>query len=188
MLKKIFLVSAIIAAFVLMTYDYSSANVPVSDKNEYIGASACGMCHKKESDGNQLKIWQESKHANAFKVLATEEAKKIASAKGIADAQKAAECLECHTSGYQTGAKLAKKFSIEDGVQCETCHGAGSEYKSMKVMKDHAASVAAGMTDYTKPGSIKAQCESCHNKKSPTFKGFDFEKSWKVIAHPIPKG
>lgn len=188
MFKKLFIVPALTIAFVLLTINYSQAQGSLSDKNSYTGVKSCGMCHKKDKDGSQLKIWEESKHAQAFKVLASPEAKKIAAAKGIANPQKDETCLKCHAIGYQAGALVDKKFSIEDGVQCESCHGAGSEYKSMKVMKNHTAAVSAGMRDFSKDGSIKDLCITCHNEKSPTFKGFNFEEKWKEIAHPIPKG
>ena len=44
--------------------------------------STCGMCHKKADQGEQLKIWEESAHANAFKTFKSEEADKIAAEKG----------------------------------------------------------------------------------------------------------
>ena len=65
---------------------------------------------------------------------------------------------------------------------CESCHGAGSEYKSMKVMKDREASVAAGLVIPT-----EETCTGCHNDKSPTFKGFDFAEYSAKIAHPNPE-
>jgi hypothetical protein len=30
-------------------------------------------------------------------------------------------------------------------------------------------------------------CTGCHNKESPTFKAFDFEKMAAKIAHPTPE-
>ena len=42
-------------------------------------------------------------------------------------------------------ALLGEKFKIEDGVQCETCHGAGSNYKSLKVMKNEKDAIANGL-------------------------------------------
>ena len=188
MLKKVFLVSAVAVSFLLMAFSYGETTTIKADGPSFVGTKTCGMCHKKDKEGNQLKVWEESKHAQAYTVLASDEAKKIAKEKGIADPQKDEACLKCHTSGYAEGAMVDKKFSIEDGVQCETCHGAGSEYKSMKIMKDHAAAVAAGMKDYSVEGSVKAQCETCHNDKSPTFKGFNFEEKIKEISHMIPKG
>jgi DnaJ-class molecular chaperone len=157
-------------------------------QNKFIGAKSCGMCHKKADQGEQLKIWQESAHANAFKTLQSEDADKIAAEAG--SKTKAAEteaCLVCHATGYNVDASLlGKKFKVDDGVQCETCHGAGSKYKSKKVMKDHAKSVAAGMTEYADDAAIEAQCVTCHNEKSPTFKAFDFKTQWDKIKHPVP--
>jgi len=37
-----------------------------------------------------------------------------------------------------------------------------------------------------KKGS-KENCLTCHNKESPTFKDFDYDKQWEKIAHPKPK-
>jgi len=160
----------------------------LSAQNKFVGANNCGMCHKKADGGEQLKIWQGSAHANAFKTLQSEAADKIAAEKGFkTKAVETAECLVCHTTGHEVDASLlGSKFKIEDGVQCETCHGAGSKYKSKKTMQDHAKSVAGGMTDFTEEGSVKKQCETCHNDKSPTFKSFNFDEMWAKIKHPVP--
>ena len=156
---------------------------------EYVGVTTCGMCHKKADQGEQLKIWQESAHANAYKTLQAEKADKIAAEKGFkTKAVETSECLVCHVTGHDTDAKLfGKKFKIEDGVQCEGCHGAGSKYKSKKVMQDRAASIAAGMTEYKDEAAIEAQCITCHNEKSPTYKEFKFPEMWAKIKHPVPK-
>ncbi len=155
-----------------------------SAQNEYVGASTCKMCHQTKKQGEQFKIWESSKHAGAYKTLLSPAAQKIR--KG---AEKDAECLACHTTAHGVDAKLiGKKFDMKDGVQCEACHGAGDKYKGMSTMKDHAKAVAAGMTDFTKPGSAEAMCKTCHNEKSPTYKDFKFEEAWKAIAHPVPGG
>lgn len=173
--------------FVIMIAVLSSITIAKDPK--FIGVKKCSMCHKSAKQGEQLKIWEASAHANAYKTLQSAESDKIAADMGIkGKAVEAVECLKCHASGYDVDqALLDKKFKIEDGVQCETCHGAGSEYKSMKVMKDHAKSVAAGMTDYTAEGAAEAQCKTCHNEESPTYKPFDFAKKWEMIAHPVPE-
>jgi len=156
-------------------------------QNKYIGTKMCVMCHKTEKQGKQLDIWQKSKHAEAYKVLTTAEANKIAQSKGFdTPAAETAECLQCHVT--QADAKVAEKtFNMKDGVQCETCHGAGSAYKNITVMKNHAKAVASGMMDFKDPATIEAKCKTCHNEKSPTFKGFNFEEYWGKIEHPIPK-
>ena len=156
------------------------------DPPSYIGAKKCGMCHKTEKQGEQLKIWEGSKHSEAFKTLLSEKAVKIAKEKGVkGKASEAKECLKCHTTGAGADAKLFdKKFKIEDGVQCESCHGAGSDYKSMKVMKDRKQAVEAGLQVYEKTETL---CVTCHSKESPTYKEFKFEEMWNKIKHSIPK-
>ena len=73
---------------------------------------------------------------------------------------------------------VGSKFKKEDGVQCESCHGAGGDYKSMSVMKDRQKSIDAGLIMPT-----EKVCRSCHNTKSPNFKGFNFKKYYEKIKH-----
>ncbi len=156
-------------------------------QNKYIGTKMCVMCHKTEKQGKQLDIWQKSAHATAYKTLTTSKANEIAKAQGIAKpAAEAGECLSCHVPDH-SAKNVEKTFSLQDGVQCESCHGAGSAYKSIPVMKDRAKSIAAGMTEFKDEAAIEAKCKTCHNEKSPTFKGFKFEEYWGKIKHPVPK-
>ena len=148
----------------------------------YVGAEKCKMCHSSAAKGAQFTKWTESPHAKAFATLATDEAKKIAAAKGIADPQTSDACLRCHVTGHGApAAKLTDKYKKEDGVSCESCHGPGSDYWKMDVMKDRAKAEAAGMV---LPN--EATCKTCHNADSPTFKGFDFAAAKAKIAHPNP--
>ena len=187
-MKKLFGITLLTAITLLFTFSNYS-NTFAGDGSKFEGVKTCGMCHKKAEVGEQLKIWQGSKHANAYKTLQTAEADKIAKDKGIeGKAAEAKECLSCHAVGYDVDASLkGKKFKVEEGVQCESCHGAGSKYKKKSIMKDHAKAVAGGLVEYKDMKEIEKQCVTCHNKKSPTFKDFDFEKRWKEIAHNIPK-
>ena len=154
---------------------------------KYVGAKTCGMCHKKEKIGAQLTVWKKSAHANAFKTLQSKEADKIAKDKGYkTKAAETADCLKCHAPQHDVDKKLlGKRFKIEDGVQCETCHGPGSKYKSKKVMMDQKKAVAAGLKLYADPE--KELCVKCHNSESPTFASFDFKKMWAKIEHKIPE-
>jgi hypothetical protein len=166
----------------------STAGVAGAD-GKYVGAKKCKTCHKKELIGNQYGAWQDSAHAKAFELLKGEKAVQVAAEKGIAGApHESAECLQCHATaqGLDASKVAAKPLELKDGVQCESCHGPGSDYKKKKVMADHDASVAAGMWE---PGKKEAICTACHNDKSPTWDaavGFDFEARKKEIAHPIP--
>ncbi len=173
----------VISLMVVLIIAYLVLPSSLSAQNSYEGVQVCGVCHKTEKSGNQLKIWQDSKHAQAYKVLLTDEAKK---ASPDMDPAKNPKCLKCHVTGYGVDAKLlGPKYKMEDGVQCESCHGAGSAYKSMKVMKVKADAIKAGLVVHDKKSEY---CTGCHNSQSPTFKGFDFDKMWAKIAHPVPKG
>lgn len=156
-------------------------------QNKYVGVKQCSMCHKTDKQGKQFDIWSKSKHAGAFKTLGTPAADKIAADKGFkTKAAETPECLGCHT--VTADAKMFDaSFDVKDGVQCESCHGAGSAYKNMAVMKDHAKAVAAGMTEFKDAAAIEAKCKTCHNEKSPTAKKFDFAAAWKSIEHKVPK-
>jgi excinuclease UvrABC ATPase subunit len=162
---------------------FMAFSLTINAQNQFVGVKTCVMCHKKVEQGEQLKIWEESSHSKAFETLKSEEATKIAGG----NAFEKEECLICHATAFNVDASLlGKNFKVEQGVQCETCHGAGSEYKSKSIMQDHAKSVAAGMTEYADEAAIEKQCRTCHNEKSPTYKEFDFKKMWAKIAHPVP--
>lgn len=177
-MKKLVVLFIFIAAISLNAQEFN-----------YIGSKKCGMCHKSEKQGSQLDIWQKSKHAIAYETLKTKKSDKIAAEMGYET--KAVEtdfCLKCHAIGYDLPAeRLEKGFDFADGVQCETCHGPGSEYKSMKTMKDREASVAAGLIVFADDAAIEAKCKTCHNEESPTYTGFNFAEMYEKVKHNIPE-
>jgi hypothetical protein len=91
--------------------------------------------------------------------------------------------------------RLARTFNAKLGVQCETCHGAGSGYRKKKIMMDRDLAISKGLISPPK----EEGCRDCHNDKSPAWKpdrytredgtkvGFDFEQAKKVIEHPVPE-
>jgi hypothetical protein len=148
---------------------------------KYIGAAKCKMCHMKAPKGDQYNLWLKGPHANAMKTLAGEEAKKIATEKGIADPTTDAACVKCHSTMGHIDAKLAAGLKSSEGVSCESCHGPGSMYKGASVMKNREAALKKGMTLPT-----EEVCITCHNDESPTFEGFNYEEMSAKIAHPDP--
>ncbi len=165
-MKKLTVVAMIIfalVAFMFVTMMAQDAAKPAETKKkfDYVGDTKCKICHKIEHT-----TWLTTTHAKAWDRLKPEE-------------QKKEECIGCHSTG-----KLADG-TLLTGVQCESCHGPGSEYKAQKIMKDKALSLAAGLIEPT-----KEVCVTCHNEKSPTFKGFKFEeavKNVKAIHEKTPK-
>lgn len=134
-------------------------------KHEFIGAKKCSMCHKKSGIAES---WKASKHATAWDDLSAEE-------------QKNEALLPYYTTGTD------KKGTLLTGIQCEACHGAGSDYKTKKVMQDQEAAIAAGMVI-----ADEKTCMKCHNEKAPTkalaatAKGFDFKKMMAKGVHVMP--
>jgi len=161
----------------------SWATAVAEDGPSIIGVDKCKICHKKDAKGNQYKVWLDSKHSGAYATLASEASLALAKEMGIENPQAAEDCLACHTTkGFLKAPIDAKgKYVDDEGVGCEACHGAGSGYKSMKVMKDHDAAVAAGMKM-----DGESNCVMCHNEKSPTFKDFDYAARWEEVKHPYP--
>jgi len=161
----------------------------VSAQNKFVGVKTCSMCHKSEKQGKQFDIWKNSEHSKAFQTLTTNKADEIAKAKGLKNpAAESPECLECHVIGFGVDEKLLdKNFNYKDGVQCETCHGAGSAYKIISVMKDKKKSIDAGLREFKDTAAIEEFCKTCHNKRSPAYKEFKFKESWDKIKHYVPK-
>jgi hypothetical protein len=143
------------------------------EKYSYVGVKKCLMCHKGANNHMVYEKWLESKHANAFKVLNT--------ARGE---DKKPECLACHTTGFGSGGYVVGDANAAqfEGVQCESCHGPGSAYKALSVMKDPKAAQANGLVEPN-----EELCKKCHNPKSPNYKSFNFKESLKLIDHSYSK-
>lgn len=71
----------------------------------------------------------------------------------------------CHKVQFQSWSESAHaKAGAEKGADCEKCHGAGSGYMTLSIMKDPAKAKAAGLI--AKPE--KASCSPCHKAGSVT--------------------
>jgi hypothetical protein len=177
--------SSIVAVAILTMFCFSM--VAAAADHEYIGATKCKTCHNSTKKGKIYDKWLETAHANAYTTLASDESKAIAKEKGIEDAQKADACLKCHMTGHGTAAELlGKKYSIEEGVTCEACHGPGGDYYKTSVMK----ALAAGEADAAEVGFVtpdEKSCLTCHNEESPTYKEFKFAERWPEIEHKVPE-
>ena len=157
-------------------------------EHAFVGVDKCGRCHEKELYGDQISAWRKSAHARAFETLGSAKAAELAKQRGISGSpQQADECLVCHVTAHGVDARQIKyELDPKDGVQCESCHGAGADYRSRSVMSNRDKAVAKGLV-------VQAEtvCATCHNSKSPTWDpavGFDYEKAKAKIAHPTPAG
>ncbi len=152
----------------------------------YVGAKACGACHDGALSGHQFTKWTRTKHARAWEVLKLPESVAIARLSGLRrNPWEEPICLGCHVTGYNAEDwQKDDDFRLEDGVQCESCHGPGSEYMREEVMKNRDLAVQAGLRL-----TGKQDCLGCHIEKNSHVsvlgsKPFNQETSWPAVAHP----
>ena len=129
------------------SYSGVTATEPAPRPAVYVGARVCAACHEGRQQGDQMSRWLLSKHSRAYAVLARPESKQIAELSGVPlEPQRSTMCLGCHATG--TFAEASEKddtFFAEDGVQCEMCHGPGSEHAEAQAAMDAAAVARGGM-------------------------------------------
>ncbi|MAE71386.1 MAG: hypothetical protein CME06_13075 [Gemmatimonadetes bacterium] len=177
---------AIFAAFAWTLGAGPWAQSATAGQRGFVGVKKCKLCHKNEDQGNQYGQWQASAHAKAYETLGTEKAKEAAAGIGVDDPQDSPKCLRCHVTAFTVREKIAtEKITLEEGVSCESCHGAGKGYFKKKTMQ----AIADGKIDRASVGLTKPDatvCAQCHNEDNPFHKGFDFDASYAKIAHPRP--
>ncbi len=130
---------------------------PVADG--YVWADGCKPCH-----GAIYEAWHETKHARTIARLSA--------------ADKEAACVGCHVTGPKQ-VVMDGGTHVNANVQCEGCHGPGK------------AHIEAATSGSAKPGNVVASppqrlCESCHNDRSPHYRGFFFT-ALKGLVHKVPK-
>jgi hypothetical protein len=174
MSKKLFLMLSVLT-FLFMIFAIGLAQEEKAEKKEepvyhYIGVKKCALCHKKDGTAPS---WEKTAHADAWANVDTLE---------LADEEKEV-CKDCHATGVtEDGDFLAN-------VQCEACHGPGSEYKSMKIMKDVELAMKNGLII-----PDEETCLNCHDKeKAPEqFHAdmpaeFDYAKMKEKGVHELPE-
>ncbi len=162
---------------------------PVSEPGDgarrpkYTGSLACGRCHKGPGMGYQFSKWRMGPHARAWAVLRTPAGRRIAAEMQVkGDPGVAPACLRCHsTPAGRAAGGYAETFSVFEGVGCEACHGAGSEYAPEAVMRDPRAARAAGLVEIDRDTCLRCH-EDAHGEP------FDYEQALAAIAHPTPPG
>jgi YD repeat-containing protein len=165
------------------------------EQHQFVGHKRCKTCHKKEAIGNQYEIWLDSRHAKAYETLAGEKAREWGAKVGVDNPQTNDKCIKCHSTAHGIpDAMVSKNFDRTAGVQCEACHGAGSDYRKKRIMADPAQAIAQGLVPQN-----EAVCTRCHNDESPAWDpqrytlsdgskvGFDYDQATKRIAHTVPE-
>jgi hypothetical protein len=142
---------------------------------EGVASCAGSTCHgRAEGNGavvrqDEIATWQEPSspggaHSRAYAVLAGRRGQQIAASLGLGNAAQAPACLGCHST-YAPPALRGAKFTLSDGVGCESCHGASggswlAEHYALPAT--HASNVAAGLIPLDNPKTRANVCLDCH--------------------------
>ncbi|MHB9008473.1 MAG: multiheme c-type cytochrome, partial [Limisphaerales bacterium] len=155
----------------------------------YLGSQACGKCHDGPTMGHQYSKWRLSAHAKAYASLSQAEAREITRLSGITEEpHRAKMCLGCHaTASEEEDWRHGDGFHLEDGLQCEACHGPGSEYAVLEIMEDKEKAIAHGLKLPTQD-----DCLMCHRSKGShdavlKKKPYNLEEAFQRVAHPLPR-
>ncbi len=163
-----------------------------SGKYRYVGNVKCRLCHREFFVGRK-----KDPHIYAYeRLLAT-------------GYERNKRCLGCHTTGFgvPSGFTSFEKTPKLVGVQCEGCHGPGSEH--VRLHRDDASPFGVGipqplpskttggkkeikggfLAGADRPRIIKRMCLSCHTKRwDRSFKRtpHDFQAAYDLYKTPFP--
>jgi hypothetical protein len=182
---------------------FALANDSIGDaaaaiEHDFVSAAKCKSCHGKELMGDQYGTWLKGVHHGAYETLKNSRAETIAREKQLGlPAFEAPQCLVCHVTAFGVPkSRIREPITPQDGVQCESCHGPGRDYRKKKVMSKLRRARSAGLWE---PEEDHGICLRCHNSQSPTHdpqrytlsdgstSDFDYEQAMQKISHPIPE-
>jgi hypothetical protein len=149
---------------------------PLDDGNIHLGVASCGgtTCHSRQAATgaivrqNEIVTWQDrtsvtGAHARAYSVLMSPQGRAIAANLGIPAAEKAPECLSCHTHAVPE-TRRGEGFSLAEGVTCEACHGGAEKWlvSHYAAGNTHADSLARGLYPTADVEARASLCLDCH--------------------------
>jgi len=138
-------------------------------EQKFIGAVGCrsSSCHGGAGEKrNQYVTWsRQDFHARAYAILLDARSARMAESAGIGEAQSSARCTVCHSplqSVAQT--RLAPTAHPDEGVSCESCHGAAGPWLRGHTRTDwnYATRINAGMHDLRNLYVRANACVACH--------------------------
>lgn len=140
----------------------------------FVGSAGCksSSCHGGAGPKrSQYFTWsQKDFHTKAYAVLLNSRSERIAESLGIAAAHTSSRCTVCH-SPFQSVSpdRLSATARPDEGVSCETCHGAAGSWLRGHTRKDwtYSTRVGAGMRDLRSIYVRATGCVACHQNLAP---------------------
>jgi hypothetical protein len=140
----------------------------------YLGVASCANsgCHGSTVPLNAQRVrqneyytWLHSdRHAGAYNVLFNALSARVAKNMRLkAKPYQERICLDCHSTNVPKEL-ISGRIDLEDGVQCEACHGPAGGWRAEHVQEGwtHAQSVARGMIDQRDLRVRAHICDRCH--------------------------
>lgn len=152
----------------------AGATERASSPGTYLGVASCASssCHGSTQPlqatrvlQNEYFTWLNSdRHARAYNVLFDNRSKRIARNMRLRGApHKETLCLDCHSSNVPTRL-VSGVVDLEDGIQCETCHGPAGGWRAEHTEPGwtHEKSVERGLVDLRLTTVRAGTCLPCH--------------------------
>jgi hypothetical protein len=153
---------------------------------EVVGPAGCVRCHIDEA-----RWWTKSDgppplgHVNALTQLESPQARQYVQRTGVIDAyDPKSGCVTCHAT--------TMRGMAQEGVSCESCHGAGSGYLQVHAQPGaYRLAVGAGMEDVVGQVNVWGRrCLECHLVKDQKLiaaghssgRTFDLGQKFKPVA------
>ena len=159
----------------------SAANpLPSNDKQVHQGVASCAnsVCHgaviphiNSNIAHTEYTVWtRKDPHARTYRDMFGEDYLAITRKLGLQAPHKEPVCLACHASNIPAQFQGAK-FSMDDGIGCETCHGGAEKYLATHTDKDatRAKNIANGLYPTDNIIERTRLCLSCHYGTSDQF-------------------
>ena len=174
----------ILSLIALGLFFASSANaaspLPINDKQVHLGVASCAnsVCHGSviaHIDSNiahtEYTVWtRKDPHASVYRNLFRDDYLEITRKLGLKAPHLEPTCLACHASNVPAQFQGAK-FSMSDGIGCETCHGGSENYLATHTDKNatRAKNIANGLFPTDDMVERTRLCLSCHYGTSDQF-------------------
>jgi len=132
----------------------------------FVGKAACLQCHDGRAAGERhagpCSLEPIPAHDTTLALLDRDAAASIAALSGIGEPPRESRiCLACHATAADEGPRwTTETFRLDDGVQCEHCHGPGSLHVPYRQHENQADQRAAERARLRR-GS-RDDCAHCH--------------------------
>ncbi len=150
----------------------------------YLGNGGCVKCHTEA-----YRLWLGSPHSRTWVQLHSRDAMPVALAEGWRQGDpmptETPLCLGCHAGGMGVGdGPTGDGFQIQEGVQCEACHGPAG-----RLVNTAAGADSLVMDHKVMVKSDSDTCVKCHTMRPShtrvKARPWDYAVRWRRIQHGL---